>query len=123
MKRYLVIVSLFFLTSLIYTAPPVEIVNPSLKVNVISSPQPQGIEIFNYSLNDGQVQKLVDKNWNYSYFYIFNATDYTLYLSTSTNFSTSFRLPKGGIFASDVIATIYGKIVGGSGTVDVLIEK
>lgn len=127
MRKFLVIISLFiFITPLIHTAPPVEIVNEKpIQVEVTSSSQPSGIEIFNIDVSSTSVSLLVDKNWNYSYFYISNTTNSTLLISTSTAFTTSFRITKGMIFSSDVIATLYGKIVEGGegGVVDVMIEK
>lgn len=123
MKKFLAIVSLIILTTITFSAPPVEVVNPSLRVNVISTPQPEDIEIYNVSISTGQIKLLVNKNWDYSYFYIFNTSDYTLQISTSPTFVTYFRLPKGGIFASDVLTTLYGRLVDGSGVIDVLIEK
>lgn len=126
MKKFLVIVSLLIFLPLTYTAPPVEIVNTKpIQVEVTASPQPSGIEIFNIAVSSTSVSLLVNKNWDYSYFYISNTTNSTLLISTSTAFTTSFRISKGMIFSSDVIATLYGKIVDGGegGIVDVMIEK
>lgn len=94
-------------------------------VNELKTKQPSGLEMFNIPISSTSVSLLIDKNWNYACFYISNTTNSTLLISTSTAFTTSFRIAKGMIFSSDVIATLYGKIVEGGegGVVDVMIEK
>lgn len=83
---------------------------------------PKGIEIYNFTLNNTTPVKILDENINYAYFYISNDTDYTLLISTSTSFSTYFRIPKNAIFASDVKSTLYGKLETGTGNVSVMYE-
>lgn len=118
MKKFLAIVSILSLYSFLFSAPPVEIVNPQIKVY---SDQPYGIAIYNYNVGTAPV-KILDENLDYAYFYIANDSDYTLLISTSSTFNTYFRIPKNTIFSSDVVATLYGKLETGSGTVSVMLE-
>ncbi|MCX7716499.1 MAG: hypothetical protein N2Z73_03690 [Endomicrobia bacterium] len=131
MKKFLVIFSIFFTSYILYTAPPVEIVNSSrtpVNVKVVSQEvQPEGIDIYNFTVSSITAVRIVNKDWNYAYFYITNYSEnYQILLSTSPLFTTFYKLfPHGGSYASDVRSDIYCKVIPGGAPcfVAVLIEK
>lgn len=130
MKKFLAIISFVLLTCILYSAPPVEVVNSTsapVNVKIVSYKQPVSVEIYNFTVSSTTAIKVLSKDWGYTYFYITNYNpDYDLEISTSPTFTTIYRLlPDGGTYASNVLTDLYARVQpgGSAGFVAVLIEK